>query len=152
MKPALVTARAIAAVIDMVIFVVIMTTLFVIADQAGSDATTRFTDPENFQANALILAGYCAYYVIFEWLTGATPGKRLLKIRVVMADGSPVDASAAFIRNLIRPLDSMFFYLVGFFAILITRSNQRIGDKAARTLVVSSRPEQSRQGTDREEF
>ncbi|MFW6074192.1 MAG: RDD family protein [Chloroflexota bacterium] len=145
MQPALVTMRAIAAVIDLVVFVFVMTTLLIFADLAGTGAAERFTDPENLEANALILAGYCSYYLLFEWLTGTTPGKRVMKMRVVLADGSPVDASAAFIRNLVRPLDSMFFYLVGFMAVVLTSSNQRIGDLAARTLVVSTRPEQSKE-------
>lgn len=152
MKPALATARAIAAVIDILIFVLILTVLLVISEAAGADATEQFTDTENIEANLLILAGYCAYYILFEWLTGASPGKRLLKLRVVMMDGSPVDASAAFIRNLIRPLDSMFFYLVGFIFVVMTRSNQRIGDKAAKTLVISTRGASPEDDRSREEF
>ena len=42
------------------------------------------------------------YPVYFELTDGATPGKRLLSLRVVQHDGSPLTLSAALLRNLVR--------------------------------------------------
>lgn len=78
------------------------------------------------------------YYVGYEWLFGATPGKAILKMRVVRTDGRACGLIAAFVRHLLRPVDSLIFCLP---ALISMREplNQRIGDRAARTLVVSSR-------------
>lgn len=76
------------------------------------------------------------YYIGCESATGATLGKRLVGIRVVGEDGEPVTLGAAVVRNLVRVVDALFFYFVGFiFAILSTRG-QRLGDRAAHTIVV----------------
>jgi uncharacterized RDD family membrane protein YckC len=68
--------------------------------------------------------------------TGATLGKRMVGIRVVGEDGEHVTIGAAIVRNLLRLVDALFFYLVAFvFAVTSTRG-QRLGDRAAHTVVV----------------
>jgi uncharacterized RDD family membrane protein YckC len=60
----------------------------------------------------------------------------MVGIRVVGENGEPITFGAAFVRNLLRCVDALFFYFVGFiFAILSTRG-QRLGDRAAHTIVV----------------
>jgi len=77
-----------------------------------------------------------AYFVVMEAMYGATLGKMLLRLRVVKIDGSPISWSQSFIRNLLRIIDGLFYYLVG--AILVWNSplRQRLGDRAAKTVVV----------------
>ena len=76
------------------------------------------------------------YYIVCEGATGATLGKRMVGIRVVGEDGEHMTFGAAVVRNLVRVVDALFFYFVGFiFAILSTRG-QRLGDRAAHTIVV----------------
>jgi uncharacterized RDD family membrane protein YckC len=43
---------------------------------------------------------------------------------------------AATIRTLLRLVDGLFGYLVGFVVVLASDKNQRLGDMAAKTLVV----------------
>jgi uncharacterized RDD family membrane protein YckC len=71
---------------------------------------------------------------------GATLGKMLLRLRVVKTDGTPISRSESIIRNLLRIIDGLFYYLVG--AILIWNSplRQRLGDRAAKTVVVRRQP------------
>jgi uncharacterized RDD family membrane protein YckC len=85
----------------------------------------------------LLLSAFCfGYYIFCEAATGATLGKRMVGIRVVGEDGEHVTFGAAVVRNLVRIVDALFFYFVGFiFAILSTRG-QRLGDRAAHTVVV----------------
>jgi uncharacterized RDD family membrane protein YckC len=84
----------------------------------------------------LLLALTLGYYIVCESATGATLGKRIVGIRVVGEDGEAVTFGAAVVRNLVRVVDALFFYFVGFiFAILSTRG-QRLGDRAAHTIVV----------------
>lgn len=83
------------------------------------------------------IASYIVYFSIFEWLFGATPGKAISKLRVVMVDGSPCTVAAALARGSARLVDGILFGLV---AALNMRypNKQRWGDKIAHTLVVSS--------------
>ena len=78
------------------------------------------------------------YPVVFELsLAGATPGKRVMGIAVVMDNGLPVNAAASITRNLLRAAD--FFpvlYGFGLAAMLSNASFKRLGDMAAGTLVV----------------
>lgn len=77
------------------------------------------------------------YYVLMEGYLGQTVGKMLLGIKVVREDTGEVPGPrAATIRTLLRIVDGLFIYLVAFVAVLATQKRQRLGDMAARTLVV----------------
>jgi uncharacterized RDD family membrane protein YckC len=78
------------------------------------------------------------YDVLFEVRAGGrTPGKRVLGLRVVMADGAAVGLRASAVRNLLRLVEGLpLSYLPAIVTILLTRNNQRLGDLAAGTLVV----------------
>jgi uncharacterized membrane protein SpoIIM required for sporulation/uncharacterized RDD family membrane protein YckC len=86
------------------------------------------------------------YYVLFEGLNGGrTPGKMALGIRVVMDTGRAVTFSAAVVRNLVRLVDFYFPFLPllpGLLFVFLTKSNKRLGDLAAGTIVVRDRPTQ----------
>jgi uncharacterized RDD family membrane protein YckC len=84
---------------------------------------------------SVILFGY---FIFFETIwSGQTPGKRLLKIRVVQDNGSPVTFFNVLIRNILRIVDVLpFAYAIGIIAILISKKNQRLGDLAAGAVVV----------------
>jgi uncharacterized RDD family membrane protein YckC len=83
-----------------------------------------------------LLALGVGYYVVCEAATGATLGKRMVGIRVVDEDGDSVTLGASIIRNLLRLVDALFFYLVGFLFAVISSRGQRLGDRAAHTIVV----------------
>ncbi|MBI4325016.1 MAG: RDD family protein [Chloroflexi bacterium] len=78
------------------------------------------------------------YGIALEWLwRGQTVGKRLLRLRVMDAQGLRLQFSQIVIRNLLRFVDMLpAFYLVGGLACLISRRAQRLGDFAANTIVV----------------
>ncbi len=82
------------------------------------------------------------YPVVFElsrW--GATPGKRVLGIKVVMDNGLPVTPAASITRNLLRAADFMpALYGFAIVSMLIRRDFKRLGDIAANTLVVYRPP------------
>lgn len=84
----------------------------------------------------LFLALGIGYYVVCEATTGATLGKRMVGIRVVGEDGEHPTLGAAVVRNLLRLVDSLFFYLVGGIFALSSPLGQRLGDRAAHTVVV----------------
>ena len=82
-----------------------------------------------------IMLGY-GIYTEWAW-RGQTFGKRIMRLRVVDAQGLRLHFSQVVIRNLLRFVDMLpFFYLVGGLACLISRRAQRLGDLAANTIVV----------------
>jgi uncharacterized RDD family membrane protein YckC len=84
----------------------------------------------------LLLALGVGYYVLCEAATGATLGKRIVGIHVVGEDGDHLTFEASLVRNLVRLVDCLFFYLVGGIFALTSPHGQRLGDRAAHTLVV----------------
>ncbi len=86
----------------------------------------------------VIFAITVGYGIFFEWnWNGQTPGKRLLRLRVVDESGRRLQFGQVVVRNLLRFVDSLpAFYLVGGAASVISSRTQRLGDLAAGTLVV----------------
>ena len=81
------------------------------------------------------------YYTLFEaFWHGQTPGKHIMKLRVIKDSGRQVTLFEAMSRNLLRIVDYLpAFYLVGVITMLCTKRNQRLGDLAAGTIVVHER-------------
>ncbi len=75
---------------------------------------------------------FCFYFAIFEFAISTTPGKFLFSRQVVLDNGEPLDATAAILRNLFRPLDVFVAYPL----LALTRKKQRLGDLVADTLVI----------------
>ena len=82
------------------------------------------------------------YYIMFEaGKRGASPGKRVMGLRVVDTSGAPISYGQAFIRNMLRFADGMPFFSYGFglMSTLLTKRFQRLGDLLANTVVVYDR-------------
>ncbi|NUS60838.1 MAG: RDD family protein [Lysobacter sp.] len=79
-----------------------------------------------------------SYPILCEGLfNGQTPGKRVMELRVVAADGAPVGWIAAIVRNLMRTVDMLpFGYATGLVCGLFDPHGRRLGDMVARTVVV----------------
>ncbi|MDR1180333.1 MAG: RDD family protein [Spirochaetales bacterium] len=86
----------------------------------------------------LVFAVDWFYHVFFELcFRGQSIGKRILGIRVVRRDGSPLTPGASFMRNLLRFADVfLFLNLVALLCISLSSGFRRIGDWAGDTLVV----------------
>ncbi len=78
------------------------------------------------------------YPVAFEVTRrGQTPGKQVMGLAVVHEDGRPVGLEASVIRNLLRFADFLpLAYLFGIASMVVSRDFKRLGDLAARTVVV----------------
>ncbi len=81
------------------------------------------------------------YFTLFEaFWRGQTPGKRIMRIRVIQQTGRPVGVFESLGRNLTRIIDMLpTFYIVGVIVMFLTRRQQRLGDLVAGTLVVHER-------------
>jgi uncharacterized RDD family membrane protein YckC len=81
---------------------------------------------------------YIAYFTYLEGTRGQTIGKMAMKIKVIREDGGSMDIETAFIRNILRVIDGLFAYLVGAIIIWTSHKRQRLGDIAAKTVVVKA--------------
>ncbi len=92
----------------------------------------------------LIHAAYC---VLFEGLTGTTPGKGLVGCRVVADGGGRPSAGQVLVRNALRvPELAMILMTIAtlFMVLVLSRRRQRLGDLLAGTLVVCRQPPMAR--------
>ncbi|HVR33123.1 MAG TPA: RDD family protein [Acidimicrobiia bacterium] len=86
----------------------------------------------------VVLILMIGYFVAFEVFNdGRTPGKALFSIKVLGLDGEPVGFGPSVVRNLMRLVDLFpALPVLGAISILVSERNQRLGDLAARTIVV----------------
>jgi uncharacterized RDD family membrane protein YckC len=133
-------SRGFAQVIDMVIVFLLYWFLGVeIAARVGGRTPGGF-ELEGGPALLLFglwLFGALLYYAVLESsFRGQTVGKMIARIKVVSETGARCSFYQALVRNFIRPIDFLFFYGLGAFFILVSPKNQRLGDQAAKTIVV----------------
>lgn len=123
MEPVGVGIRIAAGLVDFIIMIIIIFPLSLLAGQSmGLQIAFSFVG--------------ILYFIVMEALKGQTVGKMALGIKVVKKDGSPISWQESIIRNLLRIVDGLFFYLVGIICIAVSANKQRVGDMAASTLVV----------------
>jgi uncharacterized RDD family membrane protein YckC len=85
---------------------------------------------------SLVGAAGFLYYWILEAVAGATLGKAIVGIQVRMKDGGRCSFTAALLRNVLRIVDGIAVYLVGFLIAVFSKLRQRLGDHVAGTVVV----------------
>jgi len=79
------------------------------------------------------------YYVVLEGLFGRTVGKAVTGIKVISArTGEAPGVFSALIRTLLRVIDGIGGYLLGWIIVVLGDRRRRLGDMAADTLVVRS--------------
>lgn len=132
--------RFLAAAIDYAISFVLLIAIVV-------GVLALYGIPGGSETTALILGAtavfilFFGYFAIFETLwNGQTPGKRLLRIRVIKTSGYPIGFLDSAIRNLVRVIDLLpGLYGVGVLTMFISSTSRRLGDYAAGTIVVKER-------------
>lgn len=130
MRPAGVTARCLAYLIDLAIRLAMLFAASLVLGALGGFGGAIFL----------------VFYFLLEWfypvafelgLSGATPGKRAMGLQVVMDSGLPVTPAASITRNLLRAADFLpALYGAGALCLLLRADFKRLGDLAAGTLVV----------------
>ncbi|WP_415325363.1 RDD family protein [Chryseobacterium sp. MMS23-Vi53] len=87
---------------------------------------------------SILLFPTVIYSLVLESLMeGQTPGKKLMKIRVVKIDGYQAGFGDYMIRWIFRIIDTTFVCVVGLISMIVSKNNQRLGDIAAGTAVIS---------------
>ncbi len=144
--------RFVALLIDGIIFTVILGAISaaVGVTEGGCDSATyvgstitingevAFYGLCGYPAALFMLAGFL-YFILLEWLWGGTLGKLAVGIRVRTDSGQPMGFKESLIRNLLRIIDSLPFcipYLLGAVLVWTSSERQRLGDRAAHTIVI----------------
>jgi uncharacterized RDD family membrane protein YckC len=83
----------------------------------------------------IIGAAYHWYFLTRQ--DGQTPGKRIMKIRVIKTDGSPIDDATAVLRYVGYYIDSAIFFL-GWLLALFDDKSQTLHDKLVSTYVIKA--------------
>jgi len=142
-QPADFLQRAMAFTLDHILLVPFFLVLVELLNAAPEGDVPDFEDGRLFQTALVALVVHFLYYFLMEWRLGWTVGKRIIGLKVTELDGTRVTLRGALLRSLIRLLDAENIpgVLAGTAALLMTKRRQRLGDLAARTLVVQDLPE-----------
>lgn len=81
---------------------------------------------------------YFGFRLFFEAIwRGQTPGKKILRLRVIDQAGLRLGFDQIFVRNILRIVDQLpYLYAVGGAVSFFGRRHQRLGDLAAGTVVI----------------
>ena len=130
--------RILATIVDGLVFGLLYAVMAMLFGTVASEGHASYWNG-SLPALPSVLYGVLIvlYYILSEGYLGQTVGKMVLGIKVVREDNGEVPGlGGATIRTLLRIVDGLFSYLVAFITVLISGKNQRLGDMAARTLVV----------------
>jgi len=144
-------SRSIACIVDYVIqgaavtLVILGLALLSLSVPSANAAPAKGSSSAGVWATAIVLLilflFQWGYFSLFEaFWNGQTPGKRMLKLRVIQQSGQQIGFFHALSRNLLRIVDSLpGFYLVAIVFVFATKRSQRLGDLVAATMVVHER-------------
>jgi uncharacterized RDD family membrane protein YckC len=129
-RPAGFAVRCTAFLIDVFIRFFILTSLGTTISVAG-----------HFGYGAMFIILFVVnwlYPVIFELTPiAATPGKHVMGLQVMMANGLPITPAGCLTRNLMRAVDMLpLMYAFAIVTMLLRRDARRLGDLAGGTVVV----------------
>jgi len=132
--PKLDNRRVLAGVVDLAIVAAGAAVILLAGDALSGDGSEV-----RGALSAVILGWALYYYFALESGGGQTIGKKLMKLRVVRADGSPAGMREVAVRTILRVIDGAGAYIVGLIVMLATGDKrQRIGDLAAGTVVIDA--------------
>lgn len=139
--PASVGERMLAHIIDNIIKIAYIIICFIAFDLITGTPILTLLDSEVGIVLILLLSIPIAFYtLLFEsLLEGKTPGKMLMKIKVVKIDGFQAGFFDYLIRWVFLLIDITMGYIPGLTSLIVSKHTQRIGDLAAGTAVITER-------------
>src|SRR5215211_4513310 len=133
-RPELDSRRMLAGLIDML---VVFGGGFVIS--LAARALVGGESVVGSQFYAIVLGWALYYYFACESSGGQTLGKKAVRLRVVRVDGRPAGMGEIAVRTILRVIDGVAFYMVGYVVMRVTGNRrQRLGDLAGGTIVTSA--------------
>lgn len=132
--------RMLAFIIDLLIRIAyVVTILYLFFNIFDLGYLLNGLDGWSIRAVYLVLTFPVYIYplVLESLMEGQTPGKRLMKIKVVKIDGYQASFADYMIRWVFRIVDVSFAGVVGLISMIVSKNNQRLGDIASGTAVIS---------------
>lgn len=133
-------------IINIVFFIlaVVITTAFIMGSMSADNLAwiANVTDPSRVTPITLLIAAFyviltIAYFTYFHGIKGRTPGKMLMGLQVLSAEGAPIGFGTAFLRSVGYLVSSFFFtFPIGFIWAAFDRKKQGWHDKIAGTVVI----------------
>ncbi len=142
-----VAIRFVALLIDVVILAIITAVIMLpfqvpvitVTDVTNVQQTvTTLPNPFAWVGALISMLVIFGYFVLLEGSYGQTVGKMAVKIKVTREDGSRIDYTDAVVRNVLRIIDGLVAYLIGAILVWSSDEKQRLGDRAAHTVVVKA--------------
>ncbi len=129
--------RIVAFLIDLVIIILYL----IIIEYIGLGMKELWDRNTVFGLSEFLMLPVVFYSLLFNIIfNGRTPGKFIMKMKVVKIDGSPARWSDFLITWILRLIDIWATTGgAGILSIIFTDKNQRLGDSAANTIVIDSR-------------
>lgn len=131
--------RTAAAIVDSIaVWLLQMVLTLVLGAMAG--LLTPNAGDDSFAAAIMLMLFSCAisiaYYVVFTGACGQTPGKMLLRVKVIRTDGSSLTYGRAALREVVGKFVSGIILGVGYLMVAFDGRKQGLHDKIADTLVI----------------
>jgi uncharacterized RDD family membrane protein YckC len=141
-RMASVSDRVFAQLLDMVfmwVYVSIISLIFGLVYMSSThEYSSRVETTMTFIYVALLLP-FIFYHPIFEFFfNGASPGKKILKLKVVQVDGSSPTLGAYIMRWMMYLLECAILPGIGLLCIIFNKKGQRLGDMMAGTIVIKN--------------
>ncbi|MBI4091291.1 RDD family protein [candidate division WWE3 bacterium] len=127
--------RLAAFLIDLVVVIVIGTVVGFVFGLAEALLKVEFVKLISGPVGYLIAWGYPIYFI---GSSGATLGKRVLKLKVTKADGSQPTYVDAVLRELVGKSISALILFIGYLFVLWDPKKQALHDKIANTVVIKT--------------
>jgi uncharacterized RDD family membrane protein YckC len=132
-KPASLGIRVVAAILDSAV----VTVAWYYLVETWGNSTLQGDKALTGTPALLLMLATAAFWILPEWLLGATLGKWVCDLRVTTVRGGSISFAQSLKRNVLRMLDFFPMYLTGFVTAALTPNRQRLGDLWAKTIVVS---------------
>lgn len=127
--------RAAAYIVDNILLYVIQIALWIPAGVTAESSSEDVFTAVSCASSILSVLLYLWYYIFLQARSGQTPGKKLMGIRVVSADGGPVSRGRYLVRLIGYWVDGLLLG-IGFLLALVDENAQALHDKLSSTYVV----------------
>lgn len=124
--------RVLGAIVDIILLIIIM-----LAFGKFFGETKGFSISVKGLPAVVMFLIWFLYFTVMEATMGKTLGKYVAKTNVVNESGSKISWGQSLGRNLMRFIDGLLLYLVGFITLLASKNKQRLGDMVSKTYVIN---------------
>lgn len=130
-------SRIYALLIDAFFALFVMQFMFLNYEQFSGESGSGYTvgiiiSPQH---TILYVLSWLLHISLTEGWTGRSPGKRIMKIKVVSSDGNKMNVFRSLLRHVFDPLDILVLPILFW----TDGTRRRVGDRVAKTLVVEAR-------------